>query len=254
MATRTLYLVRHGLHQTQTMLAEGPNAGLTLLGVEQALFTAQRFRALPITEIHYSPLTRAAETADIIARALPDAALHKSLVLQECIPSIPPTYEGQMSYSKERLKQCEQQFQKAFAQFFKSACGEDKHALLVCHGNIIRYLILQTLGVSTQAWNQMDMCNCGVSEVIITPNGDKMLVAHNDVRHLPAHLTTSLIGERRAKTFFQLAKIACQRSDPTEAQMYAEASLELYEIAGHGDAERVRHWMAEICGTGAVGY
>ena len=38
------------------MLAAGPNAGLTLLGVEQALFTAQRFRALPITEIHYSPL------------------------------------------------------------------------------------------------------------------------------------------------------------------------------------------------------
>ena len=248
MATRTLYLVRHGLHQTQTMLAEGPNAGLTLLGVEQALFTAQRFRALPITEIHYSPLQRAAETADLIARALPDVPLHKAQVLQECIPSIPPAYIGKMHYPQERLKQCRKQFQKAFDQFFKCARGEDKHEVLVCHGNIIRYLVLKVLDVPTLAWNQMDMCNCAVSEVLITSDGGKMLITHNDVRHLPPHLITSLIGVRRADTFFQLAKQACQRNDFIEAKEYAEVSLELYEIAQHENAEKVKAWLKNTCG------
>jgi hypothetical protein len=38
----------------------------------------------------------------------------------------------------------------------------------------------------------MDMCNCGISKVLIKSDGWMILASHNDVGHLPNHLITSL--------------------------------------------------------------
>lgn len=247
MATRILYLVRHGFHTTAGSASDLHSAALTLLGIEQALFTAQRFRLLPISAIYYSPLPRAAETADLIARALPHTPLHLAQNLMECVPSIPPHYGDALTYPAQKLAECRERFDKAFEQFFKSARGEDKHEILVCHGNIIRYFVLRVLNAPTEAWGQMDMCNCGVSEVMIQADGAMTLLNHNDVRHLPEHLVISLIGVRRAHTLFMLAKMSCQRGDLHEARLYGDESVALFEAANDGNAARVREWMAHQC-------
>lgn len=254
MATRTLYLVRHGFHFTGDNTYDLHDAPLTLLGIEQALFTAQRFRMLPITTIYYSPLRRAAETADLIGRALPETPLHVAQSLMECIPSIPPNYGNSLIYAPQKLVECQNRFDKAFEQFFKVARGEDKHEILVCHGNIIRYFVLRVLKVSTTAWGQMDMCNCAVSEVLIPADGDMTLIGHNDVRHLPDHLIISLIGVRRAHALFALAKMSCQRGDLAEAQGYGDESIALFEAANDENAEQVRTWMAHQCQVEAAAY
>jgi broad specificity phosphatase PhoE len=69
----TLYLVRHGENPaniTQEFSYKKVDYSLTAKGVIQAQQTAEFFRSKSIHELYSSPLKRARETAEIIARAL----------------------------------------------------------------------------------------------------------------------------------------------------------------------------------------
>jgi len=243
MATRTLYLIRHGLHESKHNHNDKLGPALTPVGVEQAKLTAQRFRSLPISAIHCSTLRRAAETAEIIARELSDIPLHRSRGLWECVPCVPPRYaEYFEDYPAEDLARDKEQAEKAFDRYFKRARGEDKHEIVVSHGNLIRYFVCRVLQ-APKAWGRMDLCNCGISEVLIKSDGGMILVSHNDVRHLPNHLITSLIGVRLAKTFYALAQIAFDQGDFVEAQRQGQESLAIFEAIGHGDAAEVKEWL-----------
>lgn len=69
----TLYLVRHGeniANLTREFSHRLIDYSLTPVGVMQAQQTAEYFRSLPIGAIYTSPLKRAKETAEIIARPL----------------------------------------------------------------------------------------------------------------------------------------------------------------------------------------
>ncbi|WP_245666066.1 histidine phosphatase family protein [Actinoplanes subtropicus] len=63
-----LYLVRHGEQDPAT--GHSRNGGLSRHGRDQA----DRLRTVPFSAVHHSPLTRAAQTADIVAGHLPDVA------------------------------------------------------------------------------------------------------------------------------------------------------------------------------------
>jgi serine/threonine-protein phosphatase PGAM5 len=199
MATRTIYLVRHGQHGSENDQGDTLEGGLTPIGVEQAKLTARRFRSLPISAIYCSTLRRAVETAEIIAREFPDVPLQRSRGLQECypcVPPIPPYIECFAQVPAEEIAQGKEQAEKAFDRYFKRARGNDKHESLVCHGNLIRYLVCRVLGAQPEAWGRMDMCNCGINTVLIKPDGRLILVSHNDVGHLPTHLITSLVTKK----------------------------------------------------------
>jgi probable phosphoglycerate mutase len=72
MASRFLYLVRHG---------EAADGGsLSDTGQEQARCTGERLKNLPVTQIHHSPLPRAAQTARLIAGWLPGVPVAVSAV------------------------------------------------------------------------------------------------------------------------------------------------------------------------------
>jgi serine/threonine-protein phosphatase PGAM5 len=195
MATRTIYLVRHGLHESGSSRNDELGGSLTPVGVEQAKLTAQRLRSLPISAIHCSTLRRAAETAEIIAREFPDIPLNRSQGLWECYPCIPPIpvyIESFAQVPAEEIGQGREHAEKAFDRYFKCARGKDKHEILVSHGNLIRYFVCRVLQNQPEAWGSMDMCNCGISKVLIKSDGWMILVSHNDVGHLPKHLITSL--------------------------------------------------------------
>ena len=61
MARTTVYLVRHGEQDRST--GHSPDGGLSAVGVEQAGRLGRRLRSVPFTQIHHSPLRRAAQTA-----------------------------------------------------------------------------------------------------------------------------------------------------------------------------------------------
>ena len=218
MGNRILYLVRHGQTNRASPPFDALGNGLTDLGREQAELTAQRLRALPIDIIHHSPLRRAAETAKVIAAACPDVPVRPARLLQECIPYLPaPFIEWYTSSSDEeiwekrqhlpsdlkpwldmwaagtewsRIEQGMQQARRSFEKYFVPAHRSTRHEIVVCHGNILRYFVCRALNVAEDAWIQTDVHNCGISEILVEPNGRTMLVSHNDTGHLPYPLRT----------------------------------------------------------------
>jgi len=73
---------------------------------------------------------------------------------------------------------------------------QEIHELVVCHGNVLRYLVCRALNVTVHAWvNLHPVYHCSLTRIIIAPNlieeardaGIKLatLFSYNDVQHLP---------------------------------------------------------------------
>jgi serine/threonine-protein phosphatase PGAM5 len=218
MGNRILYLVRHGQTNRTNRTFDSLGNGLTDLGREQAELTAQRLSTLPIDIIHHSPLRRAAETASFIAATCPEAPVRPARLLQECIPYLPAAFiEWYTTSSDEevwekrqmlppelkpwldmwtagtewsRIEQGMQQARRSFEKYFIPVHRSDRHEIVVCHGNILRYFVCRALSVSEAAWIQTDVHNCGISEILVESSGRTMLVSHNDTGHLSYALRT----------------------------------------------------------------
>lgn len=202
MASRWLYLVRHGQYEKVspdegtggeskaelTVLVDG---GLTALGMEQARLTAERLESCPIDAIHCSSLPRAVQTAEIIARAFPRIQLRKTQILWECIPCVPSSLSEHFSdVTPEEARQGGERAEEAYGRYFKPAQGEDKHEIVVCHGNLIRYLVSRALGAEPETWLRMGTLNCGISLVQVA-SGWTTVMSFNDSGHLPMDKRTA---------------------------------------------------------------
>jgi serine/threonine-protein phosphatase PGAM5 len=218
MGKRIIYIVRHGQTDRSAVRRDSLGNGLTELGREQAERTAERLRALPIDIIHHSTLRRAAETATIIATPFPDVPLRPARLLHECIPCLPTAfvewYTGQAAGSSEGsqhripaefgqwmnlwsadtewsvIQQGMAQARRAFEKYFIPTHRAERHEVLVCHGNILRYFVCRALQVPGEAWIHTDVHNCGISEIEIESDGRVLLISHNDTGHLPYPMRT----------------------------------------------------------------
>ncbi len=85
---RTLYLVRHGAYDIDDPRDEAVGRGLLPIGVAQARLAGDRLRGLPFgfDAILASPLTRARETAQVIAAELGNREVAFDPDLAECTP------------------------------------------------------------------------------------------------------------------------------------------------------------------------
>ena len=185
MATRTLYLVRHGEYHWNT--DPSPWKGLTRLGVQQARRTAKRLSAIPVTSIYCSHLTRAVETAAHIAKAHDGVAYQPRRILRECwLPGAGRPRPRRVDKAEARRRDA------VFQRFVRPARGHDKHEIIVSHGNLIRYLVCRVLTATEDPhWFRMKTLNCAISKIVVGSDGRAALVSYNDVGHLPAHLVTT---------------------------------------------------------------
>lgn len=195
MGNRIIHIVRHGQYDITTNNDEEPDGRLTPLGKEQAEQTAVYLTAYPITLIHHSTLTRAQETAVLIAAHFPRARIKKDARIRECIPSVPTGYESHFQHiPKKSLKSGPGRAQRAFAAYFKKPIvkeAPDVHELIVSHGNIINYFIVQTLQAPIDNWINLGIYHCSVSQVVVQPSGRLRLIHFNETGHLaPTHKTT----------------------------------------------------------------
>lgn len=196
MAPRILYLIRHGQEDHHHQPDDDLEGRLTAVGKKQAVLTAQRLRELPISIIHYSTMRRAAETAHIISLYLPDVPVRPTKLLWECTPPIEPAARRKLfpQVTDDELQHSRLQLERAFHKFFKPARGVERHEVLVCHGNLIRYFMCRAMGAPFERWHHIDMRNCAITEIVVEPEprirGDIMLAAHSDVGHLPPNLWT----------------------------------------------------------------
>ncbi len=218
MGKRIMYLVRHGQTDRSATSFDQLGNGLTQLGREQAQLTADRLSKLPISIIHHSTLRRASETAKIIADRLVDIPVRPSRLLQECIPYVPAAFVEWYSHTsideiqhqrhlippemkqwlnlwspdteRSRIEQGMAQARRAFEKYFIPTHRAERHEILVCHGNILRYFVCRALKISEEAWIHSDVHNCGISEIVVESDGHVMLVSHNDTGHIPYHMRT----------------------------------------------------------------
>ena len=182
MGMRRLLFLRHGQYD------EEDTGALTLLGRRQARITARALAHEPVDLIRVSTLLRARETAAIIAEAFPHLTPRASPLLREAIPTkLPkrfgqPMDPGQVGRDRARVTKAA----KSLFQPVKTARSE----LIVCHGNIIRYLFCISLGVKPEAWIRLHTHHCGLTEIVVLPNGQLRGVRYNDLGHLPHGLRT----------------------------------------------------------------
>lgn len=188
---RTLYLVRHGLYDEDDPRDEAVGRGLTEAGRTQAQLVGARLAALGVTfdTLWTSPFTRARETAAIIAQSLPGLAPVLAPDLAECTPAT-RRKDIMADLAPGEAEACVAQLERAFARFFVPSPAGDRHELLVCHGNVIRWLWCRALGVETAAWLGMAIANCSITVIQVKPDGACKLYVFGDAAHLPVELQT----------------------------------------------------------------
>lgn len=195
-AARTIVLVRHGYYVPDPVVGDQPGPHLAPIGVAQAQLAGARLAGLPtrFDAMYVSPVQRARDTAAIIASDFPGRHFEVINDLAECTP---PTRRADiMAHQKPKdLAACTAQLDRVFTRYFKPAAGHERTELFVCHGDVIRYLVMRALGVDTKAWLEMSVGNASITEIRIEANGSFKVISVGDVGHLPPSMLTGATGD-----------------------------------------------------------
>lgn len=195
-AGRMIVLVRHGNYDADP--AADPKLGppLNPIGVAQAHLAGARLAALGLHFDTYrvSPMQRARDTAAVIAQDLPGGSFTVDEDLRECVP---PTRRTEITKDLDpaELASCKAQFDRLFARYFHPQPGAGHAALLVCHGDVIRYLVTRALGVDTMAWLEMSVRNASITQILVEPDGRFKVITVGDDGFMPANLLTGATGD-----------------------------------------------------------
>ena len=193
-AARTLVLVRHGWYEPDPAADAKLGPHLAPLGVAQAHLAGARLRGTGFDALWVSPLQRARDTAAVMAQDFPGRRFEAVDDLAECTP--PSRRTDIMEREKpEDLAACKAQLDRAFARFFKPAEGRARSELLVCHGNVIRYLVTRALGVDPESWLEMSVRNASITTIRVEDDGRFKVIAVGDSGHLPPTFLTGATGD-----------------------------------------------------------
>ncbi|KOV82441.1 histidine phosphatase family protein [Nocardia sp. NRRL S-836] len=190
MATRHLYVVRHG--------AADPFGELTDVGERQAHLLGRRLAQLPVDAVWHSPLPRAARTARILAEYLPDAAVGEAPELVDHVPhvptDVPPAWAGFFDgYDPEEAAAGARVAEALTARFARPADTE-VHEVLVTHAYQVAWLVRDALGAPPARWLAMSCGNTALTVIQHWSGTLPSLLLYNDMSHLPAELRWTGFG------------------------------------------------------------
>jgi serine/threonine-protein phosphatase PGAM5 len=179
--TRTLVLVRHGQYDVDN------GGSLTPLGREQAELTSTWLvsRHPKVDAIWASTLPRARETAEIVRSAYASHRVREAGVLREGLYSKVRGYD----VSAEERASDRARADRAWDRFFRVS-RTDRIELVVCHGNLIRYLVCRALDVPTLRWTRMNSHHCAITTILVRDTKAVRVVSYNQTAHLPVSLVT----------------------------------------------------------------
>ncbi|MFJ4814106.1 histidine phosphatase family protein [Streptomyces sp. NPDC088801] len=193
MATRHLYLVRHGE-------ALPDESGLTERGRRQATLLGQRLREIPFTAVHHGPLPRAEQTARLIGDQLKSIPLHVTEVAGDYVPYMPE--KGELpaesadfflrfltGVTDEERKHGPALARQALDLFTGAvAAEEDRHELVVTHNFLVAWLVRDALHAPKWRWLGLNHCNAALTVIRYAPGRPASILVSNDMRHLPTEL------------------------------------------------------------------
>lgn len=165
-----------------------------------------------IRVLRVSGMTRAKETADIIASYLPGV---------EYVEGDPMLNEGRPSHHipggkandkmVEATDQNHPRIEAAFRKYFYRATEAPstgkinstasnpqppqeeclhEFEIIVCHANVIRYFVCRALQLPPEAWLRYCPFNCSLTYLTIRPTGTVSCRMLGDIGHLPYHAST----------------------------------------------------------------
>ena len=188
-SVRTIYLIRHGHYDYQDSADDEVGKALTALGIAQARLVGDRLRSLPVemTALVGSSMTRARQTAEVIAEGFPALDLQITRSIRECTPA---TWREDIMADLEpgEADACEARLDSVFAAMFVPATGGDRHEMLVAHGNVTRYLVTRALDVDPMSWLGMSVAHASITVVRVAPDGRIKVLAVGDQGHIPPNL------------------------------------------------------------------
>jgi serine/threonine-protein phosphatase PGAM5 len=176
-------LVRHGQYE------HSERGTLTALGREQATITGRWLQThvgeRGVDALYSSTLPRARETASIIASEVAHSKVRPASVLREGIYT---KLKGFEIPAEERLAD-RTRADAAYARFFRTS-KTDRLEVVVCHGNLIRYLVCRATDVPVARWVRMNSNHCGVTRILVRDTGAVRVVSYNETAHLPPPAVT----------------------------------------------------------------
>ena len=167
---KVILLVRHGHYKKSEPF---DLQALTSEGLQQATRTAQsipKITGLPrINRIVTSTLVRTKETAQII-----NNELEMELTFD------PDLREGHVEKQNDK-----ERFERAFETYFIQTPGDSMTTdLLICHSNIIKYLVCRAMNASTSKMKYLNIPHCSITGVTIRPSGNMHLNFVGSFGHL----------------------------------------------------------------------
>ena len=194
MATRYLYLARHGE-------ASADESGLSENGRRQATLLGQRLRGRPISIVYHGPLPRTTQTARLISEQLDGAALAVSEAAGDYVPYVPQRDELPPDsadyllrfldqFSAEERERGQALARQAARQFTGPVSGDqERHELVITHNFLVGWLVRQALDAPTWRWLGLNFGNVALTVVRYAPGQVPAILIYNDMRHLPTELS-----------------------------------------------------------------
>ncbi|GAA2296207.1 histidine phosphatase family protein [Nonomuraea roseoviolacea subsp. roseoviolacea] len=194
MATRHLYLARHG--------AADAFGELTDIGRRQMDLLGERLAAVPVDTVWHSPLPRAAASARELARHLPqDVPVAEAAELVDHVPYVPgpaetpPSWAGFFDgYDAAEAASGHRLAEALVARFAKvpgaTPEGErpDRHEVLVTHAYPIAWLVRHALDAPPSRWLGLNSANTALTVIEYRDGLPPAIVMYNDMSHLPPGL------------------------------------------------------------------
>jgi serine/threonine-protein phosphatase PGAM5 len=178
---RVVHFVRHAQYP-----GEGAGTGaLTPHGRKQAARIARYFRSLPNLSVRSSDAPRAVETAAILAKLLRLRVVQHHRLLREMLPAPVPG----MTIPAHKRAEGRRRLARIVARFLKPARGA-RHDIVVCHGNLIRALLLHVVAGAPDGFHRLRIHHASVTSFRVAPDGAIQLVGYNAQEHLPSRMRT----------------------------------------------------------------
>ncbi|MEU6714950.1 histidine phosphatase family protein [Nonomuraea sp. NPDC046802] len=193
MATRHLYLARHG--------AADAFGELTDIGRRQAGLLGERLAGVPVDAVWHSPLPRAAASANELARRLPDVPVTEAAELIDHVPYVPDVAETPPSwvgffdgYDAAEAASGHRLAEALVARFAKvpdttaDVTRTDTHEVLVTHAYPIAWLVRHALDAPPVRWLGLNSSNTALTVIEYRDGLPPTIVMFNDMSHLPSDL------------------------------------------------------------------
>ena len=115
-----------------------------------------------------------------------DATLNEG---RPCLPEPPPKHASHYTNRNGDSERIESAYRLICAQP-TADMRADTHEVVVCHANVIRYVVCRALQLPPEAWLRISLPHASLTHLVIRPNGDVSLRLLGDVGHIPSAMVT----------------------------------------------------------------